>query len=384
MKIALLTNGIFPYVMGGMEKHSFYIAKYLAQNNVFVDLYHFIPENKIDLELPFSEEELHYIRLLNIKYPQLIKFPGHYLVSNYLYSKNIYKEFINHDKVDFIYAKGFSGWYFLKRLKKRLPEVQIGVNFHGYEMFQKWPDLKAGFKLQILKLPVKYNLKHSDYVFSYGSRITDLLLSIHVKKTKIIEIPTGISIEWINQTSKYENKNKEINYVYVGRYERRKGIEEINKILKEMILEKSFKFQFHFIGPIPEDKKIPDKCIFYHGSILDQKKIRFMLQACDVLVCPSYSEGMPNVILEGMASGCAIIATDVGAVSLMVDSLNGWLIQAGNIGQLKRAFNEAFEFFDNKLENMKRNSLKRISDNFLWEKIASKLLKELESKININ
>lgn len=31
MKIALLTDGIFPYAMGGMQKHSYYLAKYFAQ-----------------------------------------------------------------------------------------------------------------------------------------------------------------------------------------------------------------------------------------------------------------------------------------------------------------------------------------------------------------
>ena len=44
------------------------------------------------------------------------------------------------------------------------------------------------------------------------------------------------------------------------------------------------------------------------------------------MVCPSYSEGMPNVILEAMARGLAIIATDVGAIAEMVDSTNGILM----------------------------------------------------------
>jgi hypothetical protein len=30
MKIALLSDGIAPYVLGGMQRHSFYLAKYLV------------------------------------------------------------------------------------------------------------------------------------------------------------------------------------------------------------------------------------------------------------------------------------------------------------------------------------------------------------------
>ena len=48
---------------------------------------------------------------------------------------------------------------------------------------------------------------------------------------------------------------------------------------------------------------------------------------CDILICPSYSEGMPNVILEGMSRGLAIITTDVGANELLVSNENGKLIK---------------------------------------------------------
>ena len=40
-KIALITDGIWPYVLGGMQKHSYYLCKYFAQNKIEVDLYHF-------------------------------------------------------------------------------------------------------------------------------------------------------------------------------------------------------------------------------------------------------------------------------------------------------------------------------------------------------
>ena len=41
--------------------------------------------------------------------------------------------------------------------------------------------------------------------------------------------------------------------------------------------------------------------------------------ACDVFVLPTYTEGFPNVILESMACGCAIVTTPVGAIPEMLD-----------------------------------------------------------------
>ena len=72
------------------------------------------------------------------------------------------------------------------------------VNFHGYEMFQQPPDFLSWIKAKlVLKSPAMYNIKNADYLFSYGGKITDLLLSLGVPKKRVLELPTGISAEWL-------------------------------------------------------------------------------------------------------------------------------------------------------------------------------------------
>ncbi len=58
MKVALVTDGIWPYVMGGMQKHSYYLCKYLAKKKIDVDLYHF-NQSQLNIEAldVFTEEE---------------------------------------------------------------------------------------------------------------------------------------------------------------------------------------------------------------------------------------------------------------------------------------------------------------------------------------
>ena len=59
-----------------------------------------------------------------------------------------------------------------------------------------------------------------------------------------------------------------------------------------------------------------------------QHEIPLYYNAADMLVLPSLSEGMPNVVLEAMASGLPVIATDVdGTPEIIRNGENGMLIK---------------------------------------------------------
>lgn len=49
---------------------------------------------------------------------------------------------------------------------------------------------------------------------------------------------------------------------------------------------------------------------------------------CDLFVLPSYTEGFPNVVVEAMALGCPIVATEVGAIPEMLDGCAGVLVRS--------------------------------------------------------
>ena len=379
MRIALLTDGIYPYAMGGMQKHSYYLAKYFAQQKVQVHLYHFSQNKTYDIQQLefFTDNEKGFIQSFIIPFPSLGKLPGHYLRESYQYSVNIHNALKKNADVDFIYAQGYTGWKIMEAKKAGEKIPPIGVNFHGIEPFQKAPSLKAKLQQQILKGAMLYNLKHADVVFSLGGNLTSILLKNKIEKNKIVQIPIGIEQDWVH-TSMPKN-NDVIKFVFVGRYERRKGIEELNKALLK-ILDKE-NFEFHFIGPIPENKKIISPKIIYYGSIGEQEKIKNILRSCDVLVCASYSEGMPTVILEAMASGLTVIATNVGAVNELVSDKTGYLIPSARVSVIVDALKNAIHEQPEKLEQKKRNGQQLIHENFMWDKIIGLTLSEIKKKI---
>ena len=97
MRIALLTDGIHPYVIGGMQRHSYYLAKYFAKNKVYVDLYHTWKNKDMDIKQlsVFSEEEKIFIHSIVIDFPKAGNWPGHYIAESYRYSEKIFKEVKN-------------------------------------------------------------------------------------------------------------------------------------------------------------------------------------------------------------------------------------------------------------------------------------------------
>jgi len=279
----------------------------------------------------------------------------------------------NNASYDLIYSKGFSSWRLLQKQKELRIKPKIGVKFHGYEMYQFSPNLKIKMQHFMLRPFVKKLNNKADYVFSYGGKITNIIKDLGVPNNKIIEIPSAINKSWLYD--KKLNISKSIKFLFVGRFERRKGIEEINKAILNLPIN-NVDIEFHFVGSIPAKNQIKrnDFKIIYYGEIIDEESKKKIYDKCDILMCPSYSEGMPNVILEAMSRGLAIMATDVGAVRLLVSEDNGILLNNSNEILIRKAISKIILMDKKLILNMKENSIKIIKENFLWQNIIYKFL----------
>jgi glycosyltransferase involved in cell wall biosynthesis len=381
MRILLLTDGIFPFVIGGMQKHAYYLAKNFLKRGVDLTVFHCLVDrtvpDDIDQQLRKSLEVKEGQRFSSkcFTFPRLkIGVPGHYVIESYLYSKVLYDELVKEKKFDFIYAKGLTGWYSLTH-KTGLPK--IGLQLHGLEMFQPASSFIDYLQKFSLRSPVKINLRKADYVFTYGGKIRELHKKLGCEEQKLVLQHGGIDEALLINEDNIPTPRQPRRFIFIGRNERRKGYSELKSALENLL--NKYAFEFSFIGDIAGSDRIISERIKYYGVIDVAESYYKIIDSHDVLVVPSISEGLPTVIIECMARGLAVIATDVGAVNEIVKPANGILIEAGNVGQLEDAIISMITVKDEDLSTKKKKSLDTARDHFNWDKLSESLLRFIAS-----
>jgi len=366
MNICLLTDGITPYVTGGMQRHSFNLCNELLKSGHEVTLVHCVYgkaslPKKEDVKKLFDTSEK--LTVYSLRFPASSGMPGHYIKESYQYSFAITS--LLKDKLtlfDLIYVKGFSGWDLLQQRKKhKIKTGPIFVNFHGLEMFQQPASFSERLKSYLLKSPVKWNLRYADYCISYGGKITSLITEIGISDSKIVELSGAVSDNSLLEKRNLPSNSK---FLFVGRYERRKGVEELMHVVHTMP-----ELEISFVGSIPPSKKIKRNNVHYYGEVKDVDKLNQIFDAHTFLIAPSHSEGMPNVILEAMSRGLIPIASNVGAVSELVNESTGLLIEPKKIEAIHKAIEKALAFDKGHITILSTNAISKIKSAFTWSSI---------------
>jgi glycosyltransferase involved in cell wall biosynthesis len=129
--------------------------------------------------------------------------------------------------------------------------------------------------------------------------------------------------------------------IFFGRLHESKGLDEIIKACTQLKND-GFDFRFNCFGDGPmKDTFIPrmESALggrFHYGGVLTGSDKYRELDRADIFLLPSiYGEGLPMAILEAMAAGCVIVASEMASVAAVIeDGVNGYLIEPRNTNQL--------------------------------------------------
>ena len=211
----------------------------------------------------------------------------------------------------------------LKWIKKK----PLIVTFHGDDA-RIFP-----FKNRINRMLTMFVVNRSDKVIARSKEMKAVLERLGVPTQKIVVIGAGVDTNLFHPMDKNKARedlelpvDKHI-VLYVGRLHEMKGVKLIYDCAERMP-----EVLFVMVGDGTVKTNIKN-CIFVGDKRYDA--IPSWMSAADILVLPSYSEGLPNVVMEALSCETPAIVTDVGGCPEVVkDGETGFVVPVGDMNVL--------------------------------------------------
>ena len=192
------------------------------------------------------------------------------------------------------------------------------------------------FKNRLYREITRYMIRKSDHLITVSNELKENLISLGTDPEKISVLGSGISTDKFVPLDKAKSRIKlslptDANiFLFIGRLHPWKGITEIIETAK---LHPNSLFYFIGFGEVPSH---PENC-FFIGTI-PHDQIVFWISAADCLLLPSYTEGLPNVLMEALSSERPVIASNVGGCPEIVQNYKtGILIPPKDVNELSKA-----------------------------------------------
>ena len=207
-------------------------------------------------------------------------------------------------------------------------------------------------------------------------------------KDNLMTVYNGIDLNKFNINKAQNNfisvEQNIIKCISVGRFNEQKDYPNLLNAIA--LLDKKskipVKFQIAGDGTLRSeiesliDKLSLDECVVLLGN---RKDIPQLLNNSKFFILSSKHEGLPTVVIEAMACGCFVIATDCGGTAeIMGDT--GILVPPQDSQALAQAMQQALSLTDEQIEVNNKRARKRIEELFSLEKSVEKWLEIYEAK----
>ena len=149
--------------------------------------------------------------------------------------------------------------------------------------------------------------------------------------------------------TKNKNYSGKISFCFVGRLERKKGVESILKAINSL-KETSRIGKVHFVGDGEELSYFKDLAkqnnvnVIFHGGLPREEVFHIYKMSHAFLLPSTASEGFPKVIAEALCYGCLPIVSNVSAIGQYINNTNGVLINEVTVENLTNELTKVLEF----------------------------------------
>jgi teichuronic acid biosynthesis glycosyltransferase TuaC len=187
------------------------------------------------------------------------------------------------------------------------------------------------------------SLTNCDRIVTVGKDLEKNVNLIYPNR-RTYTIPVGLDLsnsELINKLALPELKNsykigEKFNIIFVGSLEHLKGFDLILNILEKTKSEKNIHWNIVGHGTY-ERELLKFENATWFGSQKNEDTLK-LIKCCDLMVLPSRSEGMPNVLKEAGSLGIPIVASNVGEIPYFLDNgLRGGIFESNSEEKLLKA-----------------------------------------------
>lgn len=160
-------------------------------------------------------------------------------------------------------------------------------------------------------------LAECDAVIIFGEAQREILVGLGVSREVIHVLPNGVDVD--RYTPGVSGKRAEFGaerlFSYVGRLDPEKNVDVLLSAFLDADPPDSARLVV--VGGGVERRRLerrrPDPRIAFTGVVTDEQERIDILRASDAFILPSSVEGLSLAMLEAMACGAAVVATDVGS-----------------------------------------------------------------------
>lgn len=289
-----------------------------------------------------------------------------------------------------------------KVYSKRFPEYNIIFHVHNASAVGLIPSIKnikiictihgqvCGNQIAktISNLTMKKILKYNNILIGVSDKTTSYYNKI-LYTDKVKSIRNGVTVHK-EQCRVRKNSDEKFSIGYISYLNSLKGWSYLVDAYKGLEMEYKKHIKLHLVGGIEESNKplleeklkdIPTTQIEYYGEIKNAGEC--VTPYMNIVILPSQSEGIPMCLLESMAFGIPILATEVGGIpEILKDSYTGFFINRDENDIRKKIV----LLYDNPeiYDKMKNNTLKLYKKDFdvsiMSKKYMTAYLSLLEEK----
>ena len=377
----MVTRTIFPFDRGGIQRHVAEISKALVNEGVEVHIFivgKALGINKLiypntPLKETLSDDGIHLHPVSVIPLPRLTL--GEYIT----YALNAARH-IRKIKLDLIH--GQSMYSFGCALSKKFPLV---VTVQG-------PQIEEYKAILNSQTTINHLITDRTNVFleAYSTKKADLVITDSENSKKIVVEKYGVDEgkirvilkEGVNLNQYIQSSCEDNIILFVGRLHERKGLDLLLPIFKEILTEEDAVLRIVGSGEMEKALKMQveklgiQKNVEFMGYLPDSEMQKQYSKA-SIFVSPSRYEGFGIVLLEALASGLPLVATNTGISSKVIEeNKNGFLVDYDNMGE---AILKLLK--DKKLRGLMGHRSREIARDYSWSSAAKRMISIYEELI---